>query len=80
MSDDVSAVHAFCLGTLRAGQPDDAAYDAVVTRFGRQGVLEIIALCGYYSLLAMVLNTSRAPLPDGTPPPLKVLSPLAPVG
>jgi 4-carboxymuconolactone decarboxylase len=75
MSTDASAVHAFCIGTLRAGQPDDAVYDTAVQRFGREGVLEIIALCGYYSLLAMVLNTARIPLPEGTQPPLQTLGP-----
>jgi 4-carboxymuconolactone decarboxylase len=66
-------VHAFCQDTLRKGEPDAAVYDAAVQRFGRQGVLDLLSLCGYYSLLAMVLNTARIPLPEGTPPPLRPL-------
>ena len=40
------------------------------TRFGLDGALELLALCGYYSLMAMVLNTAGFPLPDNAPPPL----------
>jgi 4-carboxymuconolactone decarboxylase len=48
----------------------DAAFDAVKTRFGLDGALELLALSGYYSLMAMVLNTAGLPLPDNAPPPL----------
>jgi 4-carboxymuconolactone decarboxylase len=70
---DQAVVHAFCLGTLRDGQPDDQAYERAAQRFGREGVLDILSLCGYYSLLAMVLNTACIPLPDNAPPPLQPL-------
>ena len=54
------------------GAPD-ALFDASVARFGRAGVLDLLALCGYYALLAMVLNTARPDLPDGVAPPLSPL-------
>jgi 4-carboxymuconolactone decarboxylase len=43
----------------------------VRSRFGLDGVLELLAICGYYSMMAMVLNTAGMPLPDNAPPPLK---------
>ena len=32
-----------------------------------------LALSGYYTLMAMVLNTAGMPLPDNAAPPLKTL-------
>ena len=71
MPADEAAVYAFCREVHASGRAGDAAFDAVRSRFGLDGALELIALCGYYSLMAMVLNTAGMPLPDNAPPPLK---------
>ena len=42
-------------------------------RFGETGVMELTGTCGYYSLVAMVLNVDRQPLPEGAVP-LEALS------
>jgi 4-carboxymuconolactone decarboxylase len=34
-------------------------------RFGEQGVVETVSLMGYYTMISMVLNTARTPLPAG---------------
>jgi 4-carboxymuconolactone decarboxylase len=73
MDDDAALVHDFCIALHRRGEPDEAAYAQATERFGRSGVLDLIAVCGYYTLLAMVLNTARMPLPDGMAPPLAAL-------
>ena len=43
----------------------DATYERAVERFGEQGVIEVVSLMGYYTMISMILNTSRAPLPAG---------------
>lgn len=48
----------------------DVTYEVAVDRFGEQGVIEIVSLMGYYTMISMILNTSRAPLPDGAVPAL----------
>ena len=48
----------------------DSAYAKVVNRFGEQGVIDITGLCGYYTLLGMLMNVTRTPLPPGKTPPL----------
>lgn len=48
----------------------DFTYERAVDRFGEQGVVEAVSLIGYYTLIAMLLNTSRAPLPPGAEPAL----------
>jgi 4-carboxymuconolactone decarboxylase len=39
----------------------DATYQAFVGRFGEQGTIDVISVCGYYAFLAMVLNVARTP-------------------
>jgi 4-carboxymuconolactone decarboxylase len=40
----------------------DATYDRAVKKFGERGVVTIAAISGFYSMLARVLNVSRAPV------------------
>ena len=41
-------------------------------RCGELGVMDMIAVNGYYSLISMVLNVDRTPIPGGGKPPLAV--------
>jgi len=70
LEGEEAAVYAFCTEVHAGGHASDLAFDAVTGRFGLDGALELLALCGYYSLMAMVLNTAGLPLPDNAPPPL----------
>ncbi|SFZ84846.1 4-carboxymuconolactone decarboxylase [Devosia enhydra] len=45
---------------LASGSLDDARFVALAGRFGREGAIELVTLCGYYSLLAMVIGTGYA--------------------
>jgi 4-carboxymuconolactone decarboxylase len=40
-------------------------YDEAVNVVGQRGIVEIIGLCGYYTLVSMTLNTFEFGLPDG---------------
>ena len=40
-------------------------YDDAVKLLGERGIVEIIGLCGYYTLVSMTLNTFEFDLPDG---------------
>jgi 4-carboxymuconolactone decarboxylase len=70
MSSDEETAHDFCVELHHNRSVSDAAYARVVSRFGEQGVIDIIGLCGYYTMLGMVMNVSRTPLPAGKTPPL----------
>ncbi len=65
LSEDEALLHDFAMETVWNGEPSDASFDAVVARFGRATALDLLAVCGYYSLLAFVLNAARLPLPPG---------------
>ena len=47
---------------------DDATFDAVVEAFGHSGAVELVVLCGYYTLIAMTLNTFGITPPAGKEP------------
>ena len=73
MSDDERAVYDFCREVHATGRAADESFESIRRRFGLDGALELIALNGYYTLMAMVLNTAGLPLPGKAEPPLKAL-------
>jgi 4-carboxymuconolactone decarboxylase len=73
MSEDERIVYDFCTELYRDRAVSDRAFTAVVDRFGEQGVIDLVAACGYYSIVSMVLNVDRHPLPEGEPLPLRPL-------
>jgi 4-carboxymuconolactone decarboxylase len=73
MRDDEKVVYEFCTELLETTQLTDATFSATVKLFGEQGVIDLIGALGYYSMVSMILNTDRYPLPDGVEPPLKPL-------
>jgi 4-carboxymuconolactone decarboxylase len=48
----------------------DANYKRVLDRWHEVGVVELTALIGYYTMVAMTLNCHDIPLPEGVTPPL----------
>ena len=52
---------------------NDANYQRVLDRFGIVGVIELTALIGEYTTIAMTLNAHRYELPPGVPLPLPQL-------
>jgi 4-carboxymuconolactone decarboxylase len=45
-----------------------ATYRAARERFGENGVMELVTLLGYYTLVSMTLNAFEVPLPEGQAP------------
>ena len=70
MAEDEDILYTFCDELHRNQSISDATYARAVGRFGEQGVIDILGISGYYTLLAMVLNTARTPLPAGRTPAL----------
>lgn len=65
MADDEAAIYDFVDELSRNRSVSDATYARAKALFGERGVVDMIGIHGYYSLLAMILNVSRAPLPEG---------------
>jgi 4-carboxymuconolactone decarboxylase len=53
---------------LRDRRVSTTTYRAARDRFGEQGVMELVTLLGYYTLVSMTLNVFEVPLPEGQEP------------
>jgi 4-carboxymuconolactone decarboxylase len=73
MSADERIVYDFCTELFRDKAISDATFQAAAGRFGEQGVIDLVAASGYYSIVSMVLNVDRYPLPAGENAPLPPL-------
>ena len=51
------ALHDLCVAVHRDRTVFRALHDRAVAALGEQGAIDAIAICGYYALLAMVLNS-----------------------
>jgi 4-carboxymuconolactone decarboxylase len=71
MAEDEDIVYTLCTELHRTKDVSDATYRRAVAKFGEQGVIDIVGIQGYYTLLAMVMNTTHTPLPEGRTPVLQ---------
>jgi 4-carboxymuconolactone decarboxylase len=49
----------------RTRRVSDATYARALAELGEVGVVEVVASAGYYTTLAIVMNTARTPAPGG---------------
>ena len=59
MKDDEAIVWEFTTQLHRNHNVDDATYKAAVAKFGEQGVMDLIAVNGYYDIVSMTLNVAN---------------------
>jgi 4-carboxymuconolactone decarboxylase len=71
LAEDEEIVYDFCDELFRTHGVSDVTYGRAVAKFGEQGVIDMLGVAGYYSMLAMIMNVARTPLPEGSTPPLK---------
>jgi 4-carboxymuconolactone decarboxylase len=70
MAEDEEILYNFCTELHQNKSVSDATYARMLKAFGEQGVIDAIGISGYYTLLAMALNTARTPVPGGRTPAL----------
>lgn len=63
MPEDEAVVFDFCLALHRDHAVGDALYARTLALLGERGLVELTGICGYYAMLAMVLNVARTPSP-----------------
>ena len=73
MTEDEAILYDFCDELQRNQSVSDATYARMVAKFGEQGVIDTASIVGYYTLLSMVMNTTRTALPAGATPQLPPL-------
>ncbi|AGU53639.1 carboxymuconolactone decarboxylase family protein [Variovorax paradoxus B4] len=68
LSADDAAVYRYAVELNRHNSVSDATYAVALARFGARTVVELTALIGYYTMVAMTLNCHEIPLPEGVAP------------
>jgi len=63
-----AAVYDFCIELHEEGRVSDAMFQRALDLMDRRRLIDLIGLCGYYTLIAMVLNVAEVPIPDGEAP------------
>jgi 4-carboxymuconolactone decarboxylase len=73
MKADEQVVYDFTNELLEQHGVSDAMFNRATGAFGERGVADLIAVTGYYVLVAMTVNVDRTPIPNGGKPPMPVL-------
>jgi 4-carboxymuconolactone decarboxylase len=71
LAEDEETAYNFTTELNQNGSVSDPTYARAVGMFKEQGVIDLIAVNGYYSLLGMVMGVARTPLAPGDTPMLK---------
>jgi len=71
MSAEEEAIYDFSTELLRTMQIGDDTWARMKKLFSEQQVVDLVATCGFYVLISMMLNVAQAGIPDGEPAPLK---------
>ena len=69
MKPDEELVYDFCTTLHREHFIPDPLFKRAVAILGRAGVMDLIGVSGYYTLISMVLNVAEIPLPPGEKSP-----------
>jgi len=72
MSAEDSAVYHYAMELNRYRSVSDKTYARALELFGERTVVELTALVGYYTMVAMTLNSHEIPFPEGVTPPFKL--------
>jgi 4-carboxymuconolactone decarboxylase len=67
-ADDERTVYQVARQLTGTGQVDSATYAAARGLLGDAGLVELVSLCGYYTLVSFLLNAFTVPLPPGAEP------------
>jgi len=69
MTDDEDTIYDFLIELQQNRCVSEPSYQRALARFGKQGIIDVIAIQGLYGILSMVANVARVPLPfDGAVP------------
>ena len=71
MKDDEAIVWEFSTQLRRDHGVDDAIYARALEKFGEPGIMDLVAVNGYYDVVSMTLNVARVTPPPGEEIPFK---------
>lgn len=68
-AEDEAATHALASELLATHTVSDATYARARAALGDRGVVDLVAVLGYYGFISMTINAFAVALPPGTPNP-----------
>jgi 4-carboxymuconolactone decarboxylase len=74
MKDDEAALYDLAMALYRDKKVSDPVYKAALEKFGERGIIDIIAIMGFYDITSMTLITMQAGAPNESVPPLPILA------
>ncbi len=66
---DETLVYTICSEIYRTQRLSEGSFSEAVSTLGQTGVIEVIAIMGYYTLIGNTLNVFQVALPEGETPP-----------
>jgi 4-carboxymuconolactone decarboxylase len=78
MGSELEAAYQFCSELLNTHKVTDATFVAARQKFGENGIVDMMALSGYYALVSMALNVDEYPLSNTAEPELKPIRKVLP--
>ncbi len=69
LSDQEQLVHEIAQEIVKTGELSDVSYKSGVDLLGDELMVELIGICGYYTLISFTLNVFRVAIPEGEPEP-----------
>ena len=66
---DEALVYRICTELFKTRRLSDASFEEAVAVLGETGLVEVIAIIGYYTLIGNTLNVFQVQVPEGSTPP-----------
>jgi 4-carboxymuconolactone decarboxylase len=66
---DEALVHRICTELFKTQRLSDATFNEAVAVLGEAGLIEVIGIIGYYTLIGNTLNVFQVAVPTGVTPP-----------
>ena len=67
-TEEERVVHEVALQLVTTGRLEKSTYQNAEHLLGKQGMIELVSLCGYYALVSFTLNAFNVSLPAGVSP------------
>lgn len=65
LTDDEQLVYELATETVTSGRLSAASYGRGIDALGEELMVELVGICGYYTLISFTLNVFDVPVPDG---------------
>ena len=69
VAEDEALVYRLCSEIFRTQRLSDASFKEAIAALGERGLVELISIIGYYTLIGNTLNVFQVSLPEGQQPP-----------